>query len=368
MKGMPVKPALLCLAVLVVTALESSSVLAGAVEDLERLSGRKIDRPDYSYTPPPSRAPGYGTTQPGAQKTKRPALNTSTSVAAFTLGTMMNQIFDSFPDIDPQASVEARAMAEAEHRRLVEEQKRQRLISAERLRSFWDRADSDISSDLDDVFSLPGQSRGTDFFGVPMGRSPKGTARPAPQSDAPVTIGPGSAAPEVLGSGAPSANAGFASAPAVELPADSPPLQQGVMKGGLGYARGVAEEMVKDMVKMILPASERSAEMMVGYVDSMKGFTDELFKAIDPQRLVAAIAGGGPEDCRAILDDLDRVQRNASVMAATNSPFSAEELELGYKLLHHKDMTADEVYEAAGARLKSIIAEKLEHRLFAGAM
>jgi hypothetical protein len=160
--------------------------------------------------------------------------------------------------------------------------------------------------------------------------------------------------------------------PAEVLTTETSSLQDGIAKSGVEYAKDVAKDTVKDimkdMIKSALPTSARNAELMVGHVDKMNEFTNDLFKILEPQRLVGTLANGGPGDYQAIMDDLDRVTRQGSELGLGENPFSNTELETGFKLLKGQGITGGDAKEIIGSKWKGFLTGKLKDRLTEGWM
>lgn len=365
------------IAVIFSIAALSSPAMAGssAIGDLEAITGQTIDR---SYTPTPTRVPGYEQTS-GSQTVKhivkKPSASTIATMNALSTTMMVMDILNAMDAADAaQAQAEAaRAMAEAEQKRIAEEQRRQRLISAEHLRNFWDKRDLEISESLDDVFSLPGQGQGTNFFGVPGNPAVRPSDLSVGQGDdTPVAVSVETATPEILGTGAQDVRAPSMEQLAEPLTTEPPSLQDGIVKSGAEFAQESAKDKVKDimkdMLKSVLPSSARNAELMVEHVDKMNEFTGNLFQAIEPQRLVGTLANGGPGDYQAIMKDLDRVTRQGAELGMGDNPFSNTALETGFKLLSGKKITSCDTKEILAGQWKGFLSEKLKDRLTDGRM
>lgn len=353
-------------------AASASPVIAGssAIGDLEAITGQTIDR---SYTPTPTRVPGYeqsAGTRTVKHIVKKPSASTIATMNALTTSMMVMDILNAIDAAEAaQAQAEAaRAMAEAEQKRIAEQQRQQRLISAEHLRNFWDSRDREISDSLDDVFSLPGQGQGTNFFGVPANPAENPSSPSVGQGyDAAVAVEPETAMQQILGTGAPDVRA-----PTMEQlserTTEPPSLQDGIVNAGAEYAKEAAKDVVKDMIKSVLPTSVRNAELMVEHVDKVNEFTNDLFTALDPQRLVGTLANGSPSDYQAIMDDLDRITRQSTALGTADNPFTNTALETGFKLLNGRKITADEAKGIALSRWKGFISGKLKDSLTNGWM
>lgn len=343
-----------------------------ALGQLEDLAGQKVD-----LSPGVSTIDTYKKKITLPQKTvTKPKVNQSASMEAMVTGMVMGALLEAVLSDNSQDKADeaaARAMAEAEQKRIAEEQRQQRLISASNLRSFWEGSDREMSENLDDVFSLPGQGQGTAFFGTQSNPGTKPTDLSTGQNDAePVAISGGNAAPKILGTGAPDVRGGYMAQPAEALTTETSSLQDGIVKSGVEFAKDVAKDtakdIMKDMIKGILPTSAQNAELMVEHVDKMKDFTDDLFKAIEPQRLVGTLANGGPGDYQAIMNDLDSVTRKGAALGLGENPFSETELQTGIKLLNGEKISAADAKEILSSKWKGFLSGKLKDHLTEGWM
>jgi len=341
---------------------DSGNKGTSALGQLEDLAGQKVDR-----------SPGVSTIDTYKKKiilpqkpVAKPKVNPSASMEAMVTGMVVGSLLQAALSDNSQDEAAARAMAEAEQKRLAEEQRQQRLISASNLRNFWDGNDQAMSESLDDVFSVPGQKQGTAFFGIQ--HNPPGTGQEVPskgQDAGPVEIT--GTTPSILGSGAPDV-LGVTLAPSETLTTETSSLQDGILKSGVEFAKDTAKDIVKDLVKNALPTSARNAELMVEHVDKMKEFTDSLFQAIEPQRLVGTLAGGGPGDYQAIMDDLDSATRKGAALGFGETPFSDEEIQTGFKLINGERITSTEAKGLMADRLKGYLSGKLKDSLTEGWM
>ncbi|RJP76811.1 MAG: hypothetical protein C4522_17270 [Desulfobacteraceae bacterium] len=320
---------------------DSGNQGTSALGQLEDVAGQKVDRS----------SPGVSTIDTYKKKitlpqkaVAKPKVNHSAAMNAMVTDVVVGSLLQAvFSDDSQQRAYEeaARAMVEAEQKRLAEEQRRQRLDSAGKLRSFWDGRDEEMSKSLDDVFSLPGQGQGTPFFGMPGNPVVKPSDPSVGQLSQPLTT-------------------------------ETSALQDGIMKSGAEYvqeaARDSVKDIVKDVIKGALPASARNAELMIDYVDKMNEFTGNLFQAIDPNRLVGTLANEGPGDYHAIMNDLNKVTRQGTEIGLGESPFSDSELQTGFHLLRGKGITAADAKVIATGRWKGYLSDKLKDRLTDGWM
>ncbi len=357
--------------VFVIAALSSPVLAESAIGQLESITGQTIDR---SYTP--SRPPTYvkKITPPKTKSTvSRPSSSNMAAMNALTTTMMVMDILNAIDAADAAQAEAERAMAEAEQQRLAEEQRQQRLISASNLRAFWDGRDREISESLDDVFSLPGQGQGTNFFGVPSNPAVAPSDLSMDQvDDTPLAMSGEPPTPQILGTGAPDVRAPSMEQLSEPLTTETSPLQDGILKSGGEFAqeaaKDTAKDIMKDVLKSILPTSARNAELMVEHVDKMNEFTNDLFTALDPQRLVGTLANGGPGDYQAIMGDLDRVTRQGATLGMADNPFSNTEMETGFKLLSGQRITAGDAKEIALSRWKGFLSGKLKDSLTNGLM
>lgn len=342
---------------------DSGNKGTSAFGQLEDIAGQKVDR-----SPGPSTIDTYKKTitlpKKAAPKSQTSANSTAT-MEAMVAGMVMNQLLQAvFTDNSPQAAQEAaaRAMAEAEQKRIMEEQHQQRLQSASRLRDAWDARDQEISDSLGDAFSLPGQGQGTNFFSAPV---PAG-AKPPLDAD-PVALNGTGGTPALIGGGAPDI-------PPVAMPSVPEPetnaFQEKLVKEGAGFAQEVAIDAAKGTVRELalglLPkTTAANVGMMLDYKDRFKEWSDNLCKTLEPNRLVQA-AAGDQAACAAVQEELGKVERQALTLALPNNPLSNDEMEVGYKLLNNQAVTFDEAKAISIGRLKGFFSDKLQERLLDG--
>jgi len=341
--------------------------------------------------PMPTRVPTKTTT------TVKPAPGISAStMAAITTSMMVIDMLNAMNANQARAQA-AQAMAEAEQARIKEEQRKQRLISAAHLRSFWDGSDEALADDLDDVFSLPGQGRATNFFGpqpnhatqatandaslgsvlAPAGQNPTPAKPPQPSpatptqgsankpKNPPVNIAATNAKPQLLSSAAPI----NPSLPAPDL-AETSSLEDSILKSGADYAQDYAttkaKDIFKEIVKTALPTSAHNAELMVEHLDKMNDFTSDLFKALDPKNLVHTLTNGSPSDYQNTMNALDRVSRKGSELGLGDSPLSDAEIEAGQKLLSGAELSPAAQQEIITSRCKGYFSKMFEECLTKG--
>ncbi|MFY9397121.1 MAG: hypothetical protein WAR22_02020 [Desulfomonilia bacterium] len=368
------RPAAVIVAVLFIAA-PSAALAESAIGQLETLTNQTIDRSIPQPTYYPSRPSTYvkKITPPKARPTvSRPSSSDMAAMNALSTGLMVLSILNAMDTADAAEAEAARAMAEAERQRLAEEQRQQRIISADRLRTFWDGRDREMAQSLDDVFSVPGQGQGTAFFGSP--------ANPAVIPSDPgtghvegVTLETGldTATAPILGTGAPEVvRPSMVRAPE-PLACETSPLQEGIMESGQDHARVVARDTVKKIAKKVLksmlPSHARNIELMAGYTERMEDFTGNLFGTLEPQRLVGTLKNGGPGDYQAIMNELDGAAMQGTELGLGDNPFSNTMLETGFKLLkgHYKSADATEVVKS---EWKGFVSDQLQERLTSGWM
>jgi hypothetical protein len=339
---------------------DSGNQGTSALGQLEDLAGQKVDK-----------SPGVNTIDAYKKKITLPQktapkikVNPSASMQAMVTGMVVGSLIQAiFSDDSEQRAnaAAARALAEAEQKRLLEEQRQQRIQSAGRLRNFWDQRDREISESLEDVFSLPGQGQGTRFFNA----STAGGTLPA--DGAPAPPGDSFGTPGLIGSGAPAIS--MVSAPALPEPAKNE-FQERLVKEGVAFAQDVAVQAAKstatELAMKLLPEhTAANLGMMLDYKERFTEWSANLFKAIEPDRLTRAIAGESTAYA-AVMQDLDKVQRQAITLALPNNPLSNDEMEIAYKLLNKQTVTFDEVTPAAIGRVKGFFSDKLKDRLLRG--
>jgi len=362
-------------AVFIIAALPSPSPAESAIGQLENITGQTIDRSIPQPTYYPSRPPTYvkKITPPQARPVATgPSASSVAAMNALSTGLMVLSILDALDSANSAQAQAEQAMAEAERQRLLEEQRRQRVISAANLRSFWDGQDREMSESLDDVFSVPGQGQGTAFFGMP--------ANPAvmppdpgvsPVEGVPLEAGWDTATAPILGTGAPEVVRPSMVQPPEFLISEASPLQEGIMESGLDYARKAACDTVKDIAKKVLksalPANARNVELMAEHTEKMEEFTGNLFQTLEPQRLVGTLANGGPGDYQVIMSELDKVKMQGTELGLGDNPFSNTLLETGFKVLKGHYTPADAT-EVAKSEWKGFVNGQLQDRLTQGRM
>jgi len=334
---------------------DSGNKGTSALGQLEDIAGQKVDR-----SPGVSTIDTYKKTIILPQKTvAKPKVNPSASMEAMVTGMVVGSLLQAvFSDNSQQAANEAaaRAMAEAEQKRIAEEQRKQRILAADRLRDAWDQRDMAISDTLGDAFSLPGQGQGTNFFSSPVASA----APPVDLGGSAGTVAPsGKSAPNV---------------PSVSMPpapvAETNAFQERLVKEGAGFAQEVAIDAAKgaatELALDLLPkTTAANVGMMLDYKERFKEWSDNLFNALEPNRLVRA-ATGDTEAYGGVMEELGKVQRQAVTLAVPNNPFSSSEMELAYKALNHQEITAEEKKGIFIDRVKGFFSDKLQDRMLSG--
>ena len=326
-----------------------------ALGQLEDIAGQTVDR-----SPGVSTIDTYKKTIVLPQKTvAKPKVNPSASMEAMVTGMVVGSLLQAvFSDNSQQeaAAAAARAMAEAEQKRIAEEQRKQRILAAERLRDAWDQRDMAISDTLGDAFSLPGQGQGTHFFSSPVSSA-------APPVD--LSVSAGTVAPS--GKSAPNV-------PAVNMPpapvAETNAFQERLVKEGAAFAQEVAIDAAKgaatELALGLLPkTTAANVAMMLDYKERFKEWSDSLFEALEPNRLVRA-AAGDTEAYGGVMEELGKVQRQAVTLAVPNNPFSSSEMELAYKAMTNQEITLDEKKGIFIDRVKGFFSDKLQDRILSG--
>jgi hypothetical protein len=356
-------------------AAPSAAPAESAIGQLETLTNQTIDRSIPQPTYYPSQPPTYvkKITPPKARPTvSRPSSSDMAAMNALSTGLMVLSILDAMDAADAAEAEAARAMAEAEQQRLAEEQRRQRIISADRLRTFWDGRDREMAESLDDVFSVPGHSQGTAFFGVPSNPAvmPSDPGM-GPVEGVPLETGWDTATAPILGTGAPEVVRPSMVRHPEPLACETSPLQEGIMESGQDHARKVARNTVKNITKKLLknalPSYARNIELMAGYTERMEDFTGNLFGTLEPQRLVGTLKNGGPGDYQVIMNELNGAARQGTELGLGDNPFSNTMLETGYKLLKGHYTSADAT-EVVKSEWKGFVSGQLQDRLSRGWM
>jgi hypothetical protein len=200
-------------------------------------------------------------------------------------------VFSILQAMDAQADAQARAAAEAERQRQLEaERQRQlRLQAAARQRAAWDAQDAQDSADLG--AALSGGNVHSTFFGSGPVVNPATVAGQAPGASA------AQSKPEMV--------------PPYVPPPPLPP-QADLLAKGRELVAEKGKELVRKAILKSLPARIRNSKEAVEYVERVNNWTNELFKALDPATLVAALADRDPAASNRILDALDRSGAAAS--------------------------------------------------------
>ena len=356
-------------------AAPSAALAESAIGQLETLTNQTIDRSIPQPTYYPSRPPTYvkKITPPKARPTvSRPSSSNMAAMNALSTGMMVLSILNAMDAADAAEAEAARAMAEAEQQRLAEEQRRQRIVSADRLRTFWDGRDREMAESLDDVFSVPGRYQGTSYFGMPANPSvmPSGPDM-GPVEGVALQAGGDTATVPILGTGAPEVVRPSMVRPSEPLACETSPLQEGIMESGLDHARKAARDAVKGIAKKVLknvlPSHARNIELMAGYTERMEDFTGNLFGTLEPQRLVGTLANGGPGDYRVVMNELNGAAVQGAELGLGDNPFSNTMLETGYKLLKGNYTSADAT-EVVKGEWKGFVSGRLQERLTSGWM
>ena len=356
-------------------AAPSAAPAESAIGQLEAITNQTIDRSIPQPTYYPSRPSTYvkKITPPQTRPTvSRPSSSDMAAMNALSTGMMVLSILDAMDNANAAEAEAARAMAEAERQRLAEEQRQQRIISADRLRAFWDGSDLNMAESLDDVFSVPGRGQGTAFFGSPANPTviplDPGTGQ---VEGVPLEAGWDTATIPILGTGTPEVVRPSMVRSPEPLVSEASPLQEGIMESGQDYVREETSDklkkIAKEVFKSMLPSHARNIEHMAGYTERMKDFTGNLFDTIESQRIVGTLANGSPDDFRVIMNELDGVKMQGAELGLGDNPFSNTMLETGYKLLKGLYTPADAT-EVVKSEWKGFVSGQLQERLTSGWM
>lgn len=254
---------------------------SSALGQLEGITGQKVDRSSSKSSLParPAQAPKRA---PSAK-----ARSDAAAMEAMAAGIM---VFSILQAMDAQADAQARAAAEAERQRQIEaERQRQlRLQAAARQRAAWEQQDAQDSADLGSALSGNVHS---DFFGSGPVVDPARVAGKLP--------------------GASAARATQEMVPPYVPPAPLPP-QVNLLAKGQELLREKARELVREAVYKAMPARVKNSKEALEYVERVNDWTNNLFKALEPGQLVAALADRDPTASHRVLDALDRSSAAAS--------------------------------------------------------
>ncbi|NLW66602.1 MAG: hypothetical protein GXY28_02250, partial [Bacteriovoracaceae bacterium] len=253
------------MAVLFIAA-PSAAPAESAIGQLEAITNQTIDRSIPQPTYYPSRPSTYvkKITPPQTRPTvSRPSSSDMAAMNALSTGMMVLSILDAMDNANAAEAEAARAMAEAERQRLAEEQRQQRIISADRLRAFWDGSDLNMAESLDDVFSVPGRGQGTAFFGSPANPTviplDPGTGQ---VEGVPLEAGWDTATIPILGTGTPEVVRPSMVRSPEPLVSETSPLQEGIMESGQDYVREETSDklkkIAKEVFKSMLPSHARN--------------------------------------------------------------------------------------------------------------
>jgi hypothetical protein len=331
-----------------------------AIGQLESLTGQRIQRPSINGSAPA----GFG--------------DASSALGAFSLGLEMLNMFDamsSSPGPDPvQAAIE-------QHMQMLEQQRiqSQRMMTASRLRDFWDRQDMDSSQTLGDVLSAPVQ--GTAFFGQPA--NPSSAVDPFALPPASVPVAPPGVPPAVpspvpapvptpqpvspgASSGAPTSQAPWTGMTVPSPSADHAARFQDEILTGKEWTREYAKDVGKEILKRCVDAlpGHWNADLMLEHEEKMTDFIDQVVTALEPKRLVNALVHGKPEDVDAVMDGLDTVERRATGLGLADHGLEAEEVDTLARWAQGQTPKMKELMGHFTKRAKSFVVEKqVDHLL-----
>lgn len=252
-----------------------------ALGQLEGITGQKVDR-SSPKAPLPARPAQVVKRAPSAK-----ARSDAAAMEAMAAGIM---VFSILQALDAQADAQARAAAEAERQRQIEaERQRQlRLQAAARQRAAWEQQDAQDSADLGSALSGNVHS---DFFG----------SSPA--------VDPAMVAGKLPGAG--DARVSQVMVPPYVPPAPLPP-QVDLLAKGRELVQEKVRELVRKAIYKAMPARVKNSKEAIEYVERVNDWTNDLFKALEPGELVAALADRDPAASNRILDALDRSSASAS--------------------------------------------------------
>lgn len=266
---------------------------SSALGQLEGITGQKVDQ-SSSQSSLPARP---------AQVVKRvPSAKARSDAAAMEAMAAGIMVFSILQAMDSQSDAQARAAAEAEHQRQLEaERQRQlRLQAAARQRAAWEAQDAQDSADLGSALSGNVHSS---FFGSGPVVDPALVAGKQP--------------------GASDARVDQAMVPPYVPPAPLPPQVDLVAKGK-EFVKDKARELIRKAIYKAMPARVKNSKEAVEYVERVNDWTNELFKALEPGELVAALADRDPAASQRILDALDRSSASASDLSGHEQALDLE--------------------------------------------
>ena len=323
-----------------------------AIGQLESLTGQRLNRPVINGTAPT----GFG--------------NASSALSAFSMGLQLMSMLDTGGSSSQSDS--AKVAMEQEHMRLLQEQRLQskRLITASRLRDFWDRQEMQSSETLGEILSAP--VGGTAFFG--SGGNPSSVpgevsvqAR-SPDVFPPPLLPPSpSPQPVPLPPVQPVQPSFTATAPVAPRGGTMDKVQERIL-GGKPWAKEYLGDVGKGLVKRLaetLPA-RWNAPLILDHQEKMTDFVDCVFTALEPKRLVATLVNGDSADVAAILNDLDKVERRALGLGIGDNPLEAEEMDTLARWLHGERPEAKKIMGHLFDRTRSFVIERQVDVLLGG--
>lgn len=254
---------------------------SSALGQLEGITGQKVDRPSPNSSLP---------ARPAQAVKRAPSAKARSDAAAMEAMAAGILVFSVLQAMDAQTDAQARAAAEAERQRQIEaERQRQlRLQSAARQRAAWEQQDAQDSADLGSALS---GNVHNNFFGSGPAVDPAMVAGKLP--------------------GASDARVSQVMAPPYVPPAPLPP-QVDLLAKGKEFVKEKARELIRKAIYKAMPARVKNSKEAVEYVERVNDWTNELFKVLEPDQLVAALADRDPAASHRILDALDRSSAAAS--------------------------------------------------------
>lgn len=267
---------------------------SSALGQLEGITGQKVDRSSSASELP---------VRPAQVIKRAPSAKARSDAAAMEAMAAGIMVFSILQAMDAQADAQARAAAEAERQRQIEaERQRQlRLQAAARQRASWEAQDAQDSADLG--AALSGGSVHSNFFGSTPVVNPATVAGQLP--------------------GASGAQFRQEMVPPYVPPPPLPPQVDLLAKGREFVAEKAKEALRKAIIKS-LPSRIRDSKEAVEYVERVNDWTNELFKALDPATLVAALVDRDPAASNRIGDTLFRVEAKASDLSGHDQPLDLE--------------------------------------------
>jgi len=314
---------------LIVTCLTPVTLFAGAVEQLESISGRKLGSVPVPMPGKPVRDGSIGS----AGTIMKGLSSSGGSMKGLDALNMGLQILDLIDSLNAPSAGSTPDQAE-QNRLEAERIQTLRRENAEKLRSGWDSADSLHEQRLEGVLTPP-LLTGTPFFAT---------------------------------GGAPSANAAGESL--VPPPTPDPLTPPAPADGALSRVRqDLTDAIVSEVIDRgisLLPASWQ-AKLIYDHQKRMRDFIDETFRTLDPVRLTRTIALGSPEEMGRLADEIEEKTTASAIRLVQPGEFlQGEEPEYLVRIARGDSISAADAMAVVKGRLYAGFIEKMKTRILMG--